>query len=135
MPSRDPTQSPCTYDKVLQLTDQYKSSYQQRHTGGTWGGGIAFVQKGKVVSPAAAAALDASIKKKPTHHVPGAKDDKGKILANSLGKKNCFNCGSDDHWGLNCPNLTAAQHEELAGMVHISIGNKEFKVLCKRGWV
>jgi hypothetical protein len=24
---------PCTYDRVLQLADQYKSSYQQRHPG------------------------------------------------------------------------------------------------------
>ncbi len=37
---------PCTYNKVLQLADQYKSSYQQRQPGG--GGGIAFTQQGKV---------------------------------------------------------------------------------------
>jgi hypothetical protein len=39
---------PCTYNKVLQLADQYKSSYQQCQPGsGERGGGIAFVQKGK----------------------------------------------------------------------------------------
>jgi hypothetical protein len=74
-----------------------------------------------------AAALDASIKKKPPHPVPREKDDRGKMLANSLGKKNYFNCGSDNHWVVNCPNLTATQHEELVSMVHIFIGNKEFK--------
>jgi hypothetical protein len=33
---------PRTYDKVLQLADQYKSSYQQRNPGGERGGGLAF---------------------------------------------------------------------------------------------
>jgi hypothetical protein len=46
---------------------------------------------------------------------------------NSAGKKNCFNCGIDDHWVVNCPDLTTAQREELAGMVHISVGDAEFK--------
>jgi hypothetical protein len=36
---------PRTYDKVLQLADQYKSSYQRRHLGGERGGGIAFALK------------------------------------------------------------------------------------------
>jgi hypothetical protein len=49
------------------------------------------------------------------------------MLANSVGKKNCFNCGSNNHWVVNCPNLTTAQREELTGMVHISIGDAEFK--------
>jgi hypothetical protein len=40
---------PCTYDKVLQLANQYKSSYQQHNPGGERGGGIAFAQKGKAV--------------------------------------------------------------------------------------
>ncbi len=52
---------PCTYNKVLQLADEYKSSYQQRHPGGDQGGGIAFKQKGKAV---AATTSDASIIKK-----------------------------------------------------------------------
>jgi hypothetical protein len=47
---------PYTYDKVLQLADQYKSSYQQRQPGG--GGGIVFTQKGKAVMAATAARLE-----------------------------------------------------------------------------
>jgi hypothetical protein len=43
------------------------------------------------------------------------------MLANSSGKKNCFNCGGDNHWIVNCPNLLAAQCNELAGMAHISV--------------
>jgi hypothetical protein len=69
---------PCTYNKVLQLADQYKSSYQQCQPGG--GGGIAFAQKGK----AAMAATLASSEKIAPHPVAGEKDDKGKMLANSL---------------------------------------------------
>ncbi len=124
---------PCTYGRVLQLTVQYKSSYQQRHPGGERGGGIAFAQKGKAaaagaaaMTAAAAAATDACTKHKP-HLVPGEKDNKRKMLANSAGKKNCFNCGGDNHWVVNCPDLTTAQCEELAGMVHISIGDTEFE--------
>jgi hypothetical protein len=124
---------PCTYDKVLQLADQYKSSYQQRHPGGKRGGGIAFAQKGKAAAvgaaaTAAAAATDASNKHKP-HPVLGEKDNKGKMLANSAGKKNYFNCGGNDHWVVNCPDLTTAQREELSGMVHISVGDAEFEVI------
>ncbi len=48
------------------------------------------------------------------------------MITNSLGKKNCFNCGMDDHWVVNCPDLSQAQRKELAGMAHISIGGKEF---------
>jgi hypothetical protein len=123
---------PRTYNKVLQLVDQYKSSYQQRQPGGgEQGGGIAFVQKGKAtavaaVEKAAALAKDGTIGRKP-HPVPGKKDTAGKMIANSSGKKNCFNCGMDDHWVVNCPDLSQAQREELAGMAHISIGSKEFK--------
>jgi hypothetical protein len=43
------------------------------------------------------------------------------MIANATGKKNCFNCGMDNHWVVNCPNLTAAQSKELSGMAHISI--------------
>jgi hypothetical protein len=57
----------------------------------------------------------------------GKKTAKKKILANSAGKKNCFNCGADDHWVVNCPDLTNAQRDKLDGMVHISIGDAEFK--------
>ncbi len=123
---------PHTYDKVLQLADQYKSSYQQRQPGGSkQGGGIAFMQKGKAAAAAAAekaAALakDGSIGRKP-HPVPGKKDAAGKMIANSLGKKNCFNCDMDDHWVVNCPDLSQAQCKELAGMAHILIGGKEFE--------
>ncbi len=35
--------------------------------------------------------------------------------------------GGDNHWVVNYPDLTAAQHKELAGMAHISIGDEEFK--------
>jgi hypothetical protein len=56
---------------------------------------------------AATAATDASTKHKP-HLVPEEKDNKGKMLANSAGKKNCFNCGADNHWVVNCPDLTTA---------------------------
>ncbi len=123
---------PCTYDKVLQLVDQYKSSYQQcQPCGGKQGGGIAFVQKGKAAAAAAAekaaaVAEDGSIERKP-HPVPGKKNEVGKMIANSLGKKNCFNCGMDNHWVINCPDLSQAQREELAGMAHILIGGKEFE--------
>jgi hypothetical protein len=84
---------PCTYNKVLQLTDQYKSSYQQCQPEDIRGGGIAFVQKGKSVAAtavvAAAVSTDTLTDKKP-HPVPGEKDAKGKMLPNSVGKKNCF---------------------------------------------
>ena len=62
---------PCTYDKVLQLADQYKSSYHQRQTGGgKQEGSIAFAQKGKAAAAAAAekaatVAKDASTNRKP----------------------------------------------------------------------
>jgi hypothetical protein len=84
------------------------------------------VQKGKVVT-AAMAATAASSQKKPPHPVLGEKDDKGKMLVNSSGKMNCFNCGCDNHWVINFPDLTAAQRDELVGMAHVSVGNKEFK--------
>jgi hypothetical protein len=38
------------------------------------------------------------------------------MIANSLGIKNCFNCGMDDYWVVNCPDLSQAQGKELAGM-------------------
>jgi hypothetical protein len=118
---------PRTYDKVLQLADLYKSSYQQRNPGSDRGGVLAFAQKGKAAAAeasatAAAAVKDASTERQP-HPVPGEKDSKGKMLTNSAGKKNCFNCGANNHWVINCPDLTNAQHDELAGMVHISIGD------------
>ncbi len=118
---------PCTYDKFLQLADQYKSSCQQRQPGGgKQGGGIAFAQKGKAAAAAAAekagaSAKDGTIGRNP-HPVPGKKDAAGKMIANSSGKKNCFNCGMDDHWVVNCPNLSQAQRKELASMAHILIG-------------
>ncbi len=82
---------PCTYDKVLQLSDLYKSSYQQRNPGGNRGGGLAFAQKGKAAAAeasatAATAAKDASTERHP-HPVLGEKDSKRKMLANSAGKK------------------------------------------------
>jgi hypothetical protein len=43
------------------------------------------------------AAMAASSEKKPPHSIPGEKDDKGKMLPNTSGKKNCFNCGGDNH--------------------------------------
>jgi hypothetical protein len=58
---------------------------------------------------------------------PGEKDEMGKMITDSSGKKNCFNCGGDNHWVVNFPDLTQAQCEELAGMAHISIGGKEFE--------
>jgi hypothetical protein len=78
------------------------------------------------LAAAAAASTDTPTNKKP-HPVPGEKDAKGKMLPNSVGKKNCFNCGGDDHWVVNSPDLTTAKCEELASMVHISLGNNEFK--------
>jgi hypothetical protein len=79
-----------------------------------------------MAAAAAAASTDTPTNKKP-HPVPGEKDDKGKMLPNSMGKKNCFNCRGNNHWVVNCPNLTTAQCEELAGMVHISLSDNEFK--------
>jgi hypothetical protein len=123
---------PHTYDKVLQLADQYKSSYQQCQPGGSkQGGGIAFVQKGKAAVAAAAEkaavlAEEGLIGRKP-HPVPGKKDAAGKMIANSLGKKNCFNCGMNNHWVINCPDLSQAQCEELASMAYTLIGGKEFE--------
>jgi hypothetical protein len=71
-------------------------------------------------------AKDTLTDRKP-HPVPGEKDETGKMITNSSGKKNCFNCGGDNHWIVNCPDLTQAQREELAGMAHVLIGGKEFK--------
>jgi hypothetical protein len=51
------------------------------------------------------------------------------MIANSSGNKNCFNCGGNNHWVVNCPDLTQAQCEELAGMAHVSIGGKEFECI------
>jgi hypothetical protein len=28
----------------------------------------------------------------------------------------------NNHWAVNCPDLSATQHDELAGMAHISVG-------------
>jgi hypothetical protein len=33
----------------------------------------------------------------------------------------------DNHWVVNCPDLSQAQRKELAGMAHISISGKEFE--------
>jgi hypothetical protein len=49
------------------------------------------------------------------------------MITNSSGKKNCFNCGMEDHWVVNCPDLSQAQRKELASMAHISIGGEEFE--------
>ncbi len=49
------------------------------------------------------------------------------MLPNSMGKENCFNCGGNNHWVVNCPQSDHAQREELAVMVHISLGEDEFK--------
>jgi hypothetical protein len=67
---------PCTYNKVLQLADQYKSSYQQHQPRGIQGKGIAFAQKGKsaFIAATAAAAVTASTDtptNKKLHPVPG----------------------------------------------------------------
>ncbi len=115
---------PRTYDKVLQLADQYKSLYQPRPTGGG-GGSVAFSQKGKAgdstpTSTPLVASAKKSLEHKP-HPVPGQKDANVKMKANALGKKICFNCGAADYWVVDCPNLTAAQCKELAGMAHISV--------------
>jgi hypothetical protein len=64
---------------------------------------------------------DESRERKP-HPIHSKKDPAGKMLANSLGKKNCFNCSGDDHWVVNCPDLLAAQRNEHAGMARISMG-------------
>ncbi len=96
------------------------------------GGGIAFAQKGKLAvavamaAVAAAASTDTPTNKKP-HPVPGEKDVKRKMLPNRVGKKNCFNCRGNDHWVVNCPNLTTAQRKELAGMAHILLGDDKFE--------
>jgi hypothetical protein len=90
------------------------------------GGGVAFAQKGKLAAAAAAVSTDTPTNKKP-HPVPGEKDAKGKMIPNSMGKKNCFNCRGNNHWVVNCPDLTAAQCEELAGMTHISLSDDKFK--------
>ena len=49
------------------------------------------------------------------------------MIKNSKGKKNCFNCGMDDHWVVNCPDLSQAQRDKLAGTIQISIGGEEFE--------
>jgi hypothetical protein len=54
---------------------------------------------------AAVVAEDGLIERKP-HPVPGKKDEMEKMIANSSGKKNCFNCGMDYHWVVNCPDLS-----------------------------
>ncbi len=98
---------PCICNKVLQLADQYKSSYQPRLAGGG-GNSVTFAQKGKVggstpVSTPLVASAKKSLEFKP-HPVPGKKDTDGKMIANASGKKNCFNCGATDYWVVNrCP--------------------------------
>ena len=49
------------------------------------------------------------------------------MIEKSKVKKNCFNCGVDNHWVVNCPDLSQAQRDELAGTIHISISGEEFK--------
>ena len=80
----------------------------------------------KAAENAEALTKDISSKRKP-HLVSGKKDDKGKMIKNSKGKNNCFNCGMDNHWAVNCPNLSQAQRDKLVGQIHISIGGKEFE--------
>jgi hypothetical protein len=87
---------------------------------------VAFAQKGKAGGPTLAstpsdASAEKSVERKP-HPAPGKKDMVGKMIANAVEKKNCFNCSMDYHWVVNCPNLTAAQRKELSGMAHISVG-------------
>jgi hypothetical protein len=83
---------PRTYDKVLQLADQCKSSssHHQRQHGGDRGGGIAFAQNSKAAAAAAAekaaekaesSTKDSSSERKP-HLVSGKKDNKGKMIEN-----------------------------------------------------
>ncbi len=46
------------------------------------------------------------------------------MISNSSGKKNCFNCNGDNHWVINCPDLSAAERADLAGMALITLDNK-----------
>ena len=46
------------------------------------------------------------------------------MIPNSSGKKNCFNCSGNNHWVVNCPDLSAAKHADLAGIALITVGNK-----------
>ena len=74
---------PRTYDKVLQLADQYKSSslHHQRQHGGDRGGGITFAQKGKAAVAAGAEKAvekeEALTERKP-HLTSGKRTTKGK---------------------------------------------------------
>jgi hypothetical protein len=123
MPSRVWTPSPTPMRRSSSLQTSINPPTSSTNPGAE--GGIAFAQKGKLAAAAATAAVaaaastDTPTNKKP-HPVPGEKDANGKMLPNSVGKKNCFNCRGNDHWVVNCPNLTTAQREELASMVHIS---------------
>ncbi len=105
--------APHTYDKVLQLVDEYKSSYHQRQPrGGKQGGGIAFAQKGKAAAAAAAekaatVAEDASTNIKP-HPVPGEKDETGKMIANSSGKKELLQLRRQQSLGRQLPRLDSS---------------------------
>ena len=122
---------PRTYDKVLQLADQYKPTSQQRQQGGEQGSGIAFAQKGKAEKPtnkaAKSAGNDSTNKKQ--GFVPGEKNTAGKMVPNSSGKKNCFNCGMDDHWVVNCPKLPQSQRNKLARTANISIGRDDLNAV------
>jgi hypothetical protein len=82
---------PQTYDKVLQLVDQFKPSYVRGTPGGTGGGGgLAFAQRGKTAAAMAGVATttvaEAPIERKP-HPVPSKKDPEGHMIPNSLGKE------------------------------------------------
>ena len=35
----------------------------------------------------------------------------------------------DNHWVINCPDLSQAQRDKLAGTINISIGGKEFECI------
>ena len=59
---------PRIYNKVLQLTDQYKSSYQQHNPGGERGGGITFAKKGTATAAEASGTAATSAKDASTKH-------------------------------------------------------------------
>ena len=67
----------------------------------------------------------------------GDRQDAGSgIKKNSAGKLDCFNCGKDDHWSYECPELTAEKRAILKskydkrqeGCLHAQISVKLKKV-------
>jgi hypothetical protein len=92
-------------------------------------GGVAFIQHGRgtgctsgqgKVPGRGAASGNRSITGNDGLSMSGLSSAKG-VKTNSKGKFHCYNCGEPDHWGHDCPQLTAEQQQQL----HMNLENAE----------